>query len=383
MARAGQSNLQGFLKSMEHAPARFFTFGPFELDPSRLVLSLGGEPLALGPRVVETLFALVERAGEVVTKAELLERVWPNADVEEANLAQNVYVLRKVFRAHWTGRAIQTVPRRGYRFAASVGYAESTALAAPARPGGAWQTSHWGRVAALAMAGVATLALAVAAHGRGGPPPLSARGAESYQLGHYYWNQRTKDGFSKSLRYFGDVTHSDPQSPLGYAGLAAAYSLMPSYDDDQVPARVAMARASSYVRQALARDPRSSEAHAIAGYLECERSMNSLAGRSELERAIALDPHNASAHLWLGAMWHERGFVARGRAEFETAERLDPASPAACSGTPWRRSTTVPREQRTRRSCRARTRSTRSGDGCARRRCAPRSNAAGRRPPWC
>src|SRR5690348_15020042 len=95
---------------------KIYRFGPFRLDRDRLLLSVGGEPLALGPKVVETVLALVEHPGEVLGKAELLDRVWPEGFVEEANLAQNIYVIRKALRAHWDRPAIETVPRRGYRF---------------------------------------------------------------------------------------------------------------------------------------------------------------------------------------------------------------------------------------------------------------------------
>ena len=79
---------------MNQNPQRpsIYAFGAYELDVARLLLRHRREPLALGPKVVETLLALVERAGEVVSKGELLERIWPEGFVEEANLAQNVYV---------------------------------------------------------------------------------------------------------------------------------------------------------------------------------------------------------------------------------------------------------------------------------------------------
>src|SRR5579864_2193971 len=93
-----------------------YRFGPFRLEKEQLLLSLEDTPLALGPKVVETLLALVEHPGEVLGKAELLDRIWPDGFVEEANLAQNIYVIRKTLRAHWHGEAIETVPRRGYRF---------------------------------------------------------------------------------------------------------------------------------------------------------------------------------------------------------------------------------------------------------------------------
>ncbi|HEY9085369.1 MAG TPA: winged helix-turn-helix domain-containing protein [Candidatus Tyrphobacter sp.] len=87
-----------------------YTFGPFLLDARRLVLLKGRKPLALGPKVVGTLLALIERQGELCTKAELLDRVWPEGYVTEGNLSQNVYVLRKTLRG-WNACAIETVPR--------------------------------------------------------------------------------------------------------------------------------------------------------------------------------------------------------------------------------------------------------------------------------
>ncbi len=71
-------------------------------------------------RVVATLAALVERAGDVVTKGEILDRVWAGEDVGESNVAQSVYTLRKILREHGLSDAIATVPRRGYRFVAPV-----------------------------------------------------------------------------------------------------------------------------------------------------------------------------------------------------------------------------------------------------------------------
>ena len=97
-----------------------YEFGPFQLDVERLLLSHAGEPVALGPKVVETLLALIEHPREVLAKNSLLDRIWPEGFVEEANLAQNIYVLRKTFRSHWGTDAIETVPRRGYRFTAPV-----------------------------------------------------------------------------------------------------------------------------------------------------------------------------------------------------------------------------------------------------------------------
>ncbi|MBV9647914.1 MAG: winged helix-turn-helix domain-containing protein [Candidatus Eremiobacteraeota bacterium] len=306
-------------------------FGPFELDAKRLTLCVKGQPLALGPRVVETLLALVERAGEVLTKDEILERVWRGADVEEGNLAQNVYLLRRTFQAYWRQRVIETVPRRGYRFVPEVRFVDARARPAVKQSQG-WTRPISSLRRPLAAAGALVLTLSLATASRGpapaAPPHLSQQGAQLYQLGHYYWTLRTRDGFAKSLRYFAAVTQVDPRSPLGYAGLAEAYAVMPSYNVNVVPAKVAMKRAWSYTHEALARDPLSSEAHAVLGYLQREKGTQPEAGRSEFERAVALDPNNAAAHLWLGGMFSDMGRAAPARSEFEIAERLEPASPA-------------------------------------------------------
>ncbi|MGA8576206.1 MAG: winged helix-turn-helix domain-containing protein, partial [Candidatus Cybelea sp.] len=97
-----------------------YEFGPFQLDEARLLLLDRGTPTPIGPKVVETLLALIEHPGELFPKADLLARIWPEGYVDEANLAQNVYVLRKTLRRSWDVEAIETIPRRGYRFAAPV-----------------------------------------------------------------------------------------------------------------------------------------------------------------------------------------------------------------------------------------------------------------------
>ena len=100
---------------------QFYEFGPFRLDTSERVLLRDGEPVTLTPKLFETLLVLVERSGRVVEKGELMEAVWPDAFVEESNLTSNVSLLRKALGEAESGKPyIETVPRRGYRFAAGV-----------------------------------------------------------------------------------------------------------------------------------------------------------------------------------------------------------------------------------------------------------------------
>jgi DNA-binding winged helix-turn-helix (wHTH) protein/pimeloyl-ACP methyl ester carboxylesterase len=94
-----------------------YAFGPFELDADDRLLMHDGEIVPLTPKALDTLLILVERNGHVVSKDELLERVWPDSFVEQNNLAQNISALRKALGEKEGGpRYIDTVPKRGYRF---------------------------------------------------------------------------------------------------------------------------------------------------------------------------------------------------------------------------------------------------------------------------
>src|SRR5690242_5367709 len=115
---------------MRHPTKARFTFGPFLLDPVENALSRGGQPIHLPPKAFETLLVLVENDGHLVEKGELLTRVWPNTFVEEATLAQNIFILRKALGNGSNGdEYIETVPKRGYRFVAPVHRAEVAVLA--------------------------------------------------------------------------------------------------------------------------------------------------------------------------------------------------------------------------------------------------------------
>lgn len=93
-----------------------YRFDRFELRPLERVLYLAGEPTNLGARAVEVLTVLVSEYGRVVSKSELLDRVWPNVVVEENNLQVQISSLRKLLGA----KSIATVPGRGYRFCLAV-----------------------------------------------------------------------------------------------------------------------------------------------------------------------------------------------------------------------------------------------------------------------
>jgi Tol biopolymer transport system component/DNA-binding winged helix-turn-helix (wHTH) protein len=93
-----------------------FEFGPYVLDSAQMLLQRDGSMIQLQPRAVEMLLVLVRRRGEVVSKQELMEAVWPDSFVEEGNLTQNIFLLRRELGKTASGEEyIQTISKRGYR----------------------------------------------------------------------------------------------------------------------------------------------------------------------------------------------------------------------------------------------------------------------------
>jgi Tol biopolymer transport system component/DNA-binding winged helix-turn-helix (wHTH) protein len=102
---------------MGNLPKDLYEFGPFRLDAANRLLLRNGETVPLKPKVFDTLLALVEQSGRVLTKQELMEKIWPDTAVEENNLTQNISALRKILGQSADGQQyIETIPRRGYRF---------------------------------------------------------------------------------------------------------------------------------------------------------------------------------------------------------------------------------------------------------------------------
>ena len=119
------------------SPVKSFEFGPFVLDPAKRSLVRDTVPQSLTPKAFDVLLLLVEQRARVVSKEEILKTLWPDMFVEEANLSQQVFVLRRTLNGDSAGPDyIATVPRRGYRFVAEVieRSEPETATGLPAQP---------------------------------------------------------------------------------------------------------------------------------------------------------------------------------------------------------------------------------------------------------
>src|SRR6266850_259162 len=112
---------------------RAISFGPYRLLAAQRLVLEGDKPVRLGSRAFDILTALVERAGEVVSKEELIARAWPKTFVEEANLKIQISALRRALGDGQDGnRYIATIPGRGYNFVAPVRIDEPSRTLPPA-----------------------------------------------------------------------------------------------------------------------------------------------------------------------------------------------------------------------------------------------------------
>jgi TolB-like protein/DNA-binding winged helix-turn-helix (wHTH) protein len=164
-----------------------YVFGSFLLERTQQrVLRSDGTPVALTPRLFSALLVFVERSGELLDKGSIMATVWPGLVVEENNLNQVVWGLRRALGddAHGS-RFIETVPRRGFRFVAAVSVLSADQEWPPPdqepAPGAASVTQvaprsrrwHWRAVAMASAAGAGTL-LALALYSRSAPPSIDA-----------------------------------------------------------------------------------------------------------------------------------------------------------------------------------------------------------------
>src|SRR5262245_11812109 len=110
-----------------------YVFGRFRVDAGKRLIFAKDELVALTPKAFDTLLALVENRGTVLSKEELMSLVWADQIVEENNLAQNIHLIRKSLGEFSEGlKFIETIPKRGYRFVADVEVLTEALPAVPA-----------------------------------------------------------------------------------------------------------------------------------------------------------------------------------------------------------------------------------------------------------
>lgn len=106
---------------MKDVPEQIYKFGKFTVDAAERLLFDGKQTISLTPKAFDTLLLLIENGGHVLSKEEIMEKVWADSFVEENNLAQNISALRRALGEGVDGaKFIETVSKRGYRFIAPI-----------------------------------------------------------------------------------------------------------------------------------------------------------------------------------------------------------------------------------------------------------------------
>lgn len=106
---------------MDNPTAKSFRFGEFCLDTEEKLLWRDGKSVSLPPKVLDVLCLLAQKEGRIVSKSEIMDTVWADSFVEESNLTQSIYTLRRTLGADAGGQSIvETVPRRGFRIAVPI-----------------------------------------------------------------------------------------------------------------------------------------------------------------------------------------------------------------------------------------------------------------------
>jgi len=290
--------------------------GEFVVDAARRELLRDGRAISINGKTFDLLLVFIESRGAVVTREALFERLWPGADVEEANLSQNIYLLRKALDPTGDGREyIETLPRYGYRLLKAV-----RVLPAPHRRTGIW----------VRPAMVAALLFIV---GLGGPQlrmqnaPLSEHAREAYALGVYNLSLRAPNELAYARTYFEQTVRESPNSAEGYAVLATATALSAEFEPDRSEAQRAMVRSAERMcDDALRRDARNVQALAVSGFLAYRFQRQPAVAETYFRRAIANDDANVDAHHWHGALLLAQGRIDAAITELEAAHRLQPTS---------------------------------------------------------
>ena len=293
-------------------------FGRFVFDAARRRLSHDGKPVVLQGKSFELLSILLANGGAPISRDDLYDKLWPNDVVEDGNLTQNVYLLRRALDPRGSGRTfIETLPRFGYRFAMPV--VDVHRRVAHRSPGP--QRLLLGGAVAAAVVFLGSSAV------RSNTAPLDSKASVAYSLGTYHVNMRTPDDLRQSVGYFTQTVREAPHSALGYAGLACAFGLEAEFETAGSAAFERDLTLAAHNRdEALARDATSADAHAAAAFLAYRFYNDPAAADREFQRAFAADSRNAAAHHWHAIYLFSRGAIDAATAEWELARRLDPTS---------------------------------------------------------
>jgi DNA-binding winged helix-turn-helix (wHTH) protein/Flp pilus assembly protein TadD len=304
-----------------------FVLGEWTVTPARNLLARGADEIRVEPRVMDVLVCLAEHPGDVVSKEQLIARVWDGRYVTDDVLTVTIYGLRKVLGDDARQpRYIETVPRRGYRLVADLKKTNRDSL--PVRKE---SRSLLAAAAALVLlAGISVWTVGLARPARHVP---SAESHEAYVKGRYFLDQRSVKGWQQALDEFRRAVALDPNDPAAHAGLADAYSAMADFGIAS-PAEL-RPRAMEAAARALELDARSAEGLEALGRAEFLFDWDFASAERHLARAIARDPSHMPAHQAMAWLKSAQGEFTDAAASARRALQLDPVNAARYTELAW------------------------------------------------
>jgi serine/threonine-protein kinase len=402
-----------------------FHFGVFRLDAGERVLLRDGRLVPLPAKALSTLLVLVRRNGHVVEKDVLMKEVWPDEYVEEGNLAQHIFMLRKALGEGTEGPAyIETVPRRGYRFVAALKEVEdedhdkgidslavlpffnasddpnmeylsdgitesimnslshlpqlkvmarSTVFRYKGPDVDPREVGHILGVRAVMMGRVQQvgehllistelvdvqdgsriwgdqyhrkssdifslqdelaweisekLRLRLSGEQKAELTKRFTENREAYEFylrGRYAWGRRAIEDLKQGAEHFRQAIAKDPNYSLAHAGVADCLVLLGLFGADSP--REIMPQAKAAVMKATQLDGTLGEAYASLGQIKLVYDWDWTAAEADFQQAIRLSPTYPTAHQWHGEYLTLMGLFDRGLAELKRARDLDPLS---------------------------------------------------------
>jgi DNA-binding winged helix-turn-helix (wHTH) protein/Tfp pilus assembly protein PilF len=258
-------------------------FGRFLLDSRHRVLFRDGTPIPATPKTFDLLEFLASRAGQVLTKEEIIQHVWRGQVVTDANLVQHILLLRRLLGEDYrANRYVVTIPKQGYRF-----------VIEPQR----------------------SLAIATTD---------SDEAFRAFCHGQYLLQQRTFEGLRDAVRWFELAVFLDERFAMAHAGLAAGSAMLGIYM--HVGSQDAFPRARAAASRALELTQEAAGAHSVLAEVRCYFDGDWEGAKAEHHRALALQPESAEVRHSLAWLYVCTGELDQALTETGLALRLDPSS---------------------------------------------------------
>jgi DNA-binding winged helix-turn-helix (wHTH) protein/tetratricopeptide (TPR) repeat protein len=347
--------------SSAQAPLALVRFGVFEADVRAGELRRNGVKVRLQDLPFRALALLLIRPGEVITREEFRQALWPPdvfVDFEQG-ISSAVMRLRDALGDSADNPIfIETIERRGYRWIGPVQRVElfpeesrkeesqkkevpgnppaPAALPLPVpKPSRWWKLIFVIPVLALLFAvwmfrpgfrNAKASAKAASLGARRLRQPANREAEDSYLKGQFYWNKRTPESLHQAVDAFNQAIARDPNYSDAYVGLADCYNLLREFS--AMPGNEAYFKAFAAAKKAVELDPQSSEAHTSLAFVTFFGMWDAAGAEKEFRRAIELDQNNAKAHHWYATFLHALNRHDQALSEIEIARKLTPDSPS-------------------------------------------------------